>query len=219
MADQVCFANGVPDAEGRPVVVSFPNSDVLLNAFATFAAWSLVYFFITRYILEPLVPRLWGKLYTEQNWPDRRSFVCHHLWILVKTSAIIPGVLAIAQTIFLHKDLHAPVVPGSPLSSGDIFSVLCASAAARLAHTADMEIIAMFVCPSRRLLVRADRSVELTYRARVSPVTLLHHVAAIVLAQWQIAGEVNGVPLTNPMPRVLSNRGFDSQFILIMICA
>jgi len=77
----------------------------------------------------------------------------------------------------------------------------------------------MFVCPSDRRLVRADRSVELTYRARVSPVTLLHHVAAIVLAQWQIAGEVNGVPLTNPMPRVLNNRGFDSQFILIMICA
>lgn len=68
-----------------------------------------------------------------------------------------------------------------------------------------MQIISMFVF-------------ELTYRARVSPVTLLHHVAAIVLAQWQIAGEVNGVALTNPMPRVLSSQGFDSQFVLIMMC-
>lgn len=124
----VCFANGVPDAQGRPVVVSFPNSDVLLNAFATFTAWSLLYFAITRYVLERIVPRFWGPLYTEMDWPDRRSYVCHHLWFLVKTSAILPGLLAIVQVVFRKRDLHEPIVPGSPVSSGDVFSVLCAQA-------------------------------------------------------------------------------------------
>ena len=219
MSETVCFAQGVPDGKGRPVVVSFPNSDVLLNAFATFAAWSLLYFFVTRYILERLVPRIWGKLYTEMSWPDRRSYVCHHLWILVKTSAIIPGLLAIIQTIFLDRDLHAPVVPGSPLSNADIFSVLCEPRSSALSLTRQTWRSSPCLSVRRPRLRRADRPVELTYRARVSPVTLLHHVAAIVLAQWQIAGEVNGVALTNPMPRVLNSRGFDSQFILIMICA
>lgn len=56
---------------------------------------------------------------------------------------------------------------------------------------------------------------ELTYRARVSPVTLVHHVCACILAAWQIASAVNGVGLDQEIPRVLVDRSSDSQFVLI----
>ena len=114
-------------------MLSYPNSDILLNAFAVASSASLLYFFTMRFLIEPGLRRFYGERFTSMSWPDQRSFSLHFLWSAVKLSCIIPGLLALNNVVFHGQPLPAPIAPNSQLSNGDILSILY------------MMIMAMFV--------------------------------------------------------------------------
>lgn len=61
-----------------------PTSIVLNYAFCVFAASLLMLFVFAHFIAEPiLMPKAYKHIYRDMSPANRRSFTCHHVWLLV----------------------------------------------------------------------------------------------------------------------------------------
>jgi hypothetical protein len=115
------------------------------------------------YIFEKLIPRIyrrtWHLLIDDTQ---RRNFVNHHVAAALKLIMVASQIYPILSLIFGHSTLHSPMSSGSSVTVGDIMVV-----GAQI-------FVAMYVF-------------ELYYRSRVSYISVLHHIGAIVIAQSAVA--------------------------------
>ncbi|KAF7974656.1 hypothetical protein HWV62_11540 [Athelia sp. TMB] len=121
-----------------------------------------VLFLVRFYVLELfLLQRLYGIKYTCLNEIDRRGFVNHHIAGATKIIILITAVYPFLSVAFGHSGFHDPFVKGSIVTMGDIL-VICSQM-----------LVGMFIF-------------ELTYRVKISPVSVVHHLGSILVAQAAI---------------------------------
>ncbi|KAJ7609835.1 hypothetical protein FB45DRAFT_761643 [Roridomyces roridus] len=122
----------------------------------------LVFFFIKFYILELfLLRKLYGSRYTDLDEVNRRGFVNHHIAGATKLVILILAAYPFGSVAFGTAGFHTPYSDGSRVTMGDILIV-----------SAQM-LIGMFIF-------------ELIYRVKISPVSMIHHMASILVGQVAI---------------------------------
>lgn len=151
-----------------------PHVDQLINeSISELATYSgliltvtLVIVFIARlYIFEGfLMRRLYGKKYTAMTDEKvRRGFVNHHVAGTIKIILLVTAVYPFMAVAFGTATMHTPFsgVKGG-VTMGDVL-VVCSQL-----------FISMYVF-------------ELFYRPSISPISALHHIGAIVIAQTAVS--------------------------------
>ncbi|TVY54531.1 hypothetical protein LCER1_G004265 [Lachnellula cervina] len=123
----------------------------------------IIYFFIRFYILEKfLLRKVYGRTYTQMDETTRRGFVNHHIAGGTKISILILAAYPFISVIFLSSTLHSRFAGSKSVTMGDILII------------AAQALVAMYVF-------------ELFYRTKISPVSVGHHIGAIMIGQAAIA--------------------------------
>lgn len=124
----------------------------------------LVMIFLFRiYVFEAfLLERLYGKKYKNMDETVRRGFVNHHVAGAIKLLLLVTAVYPFLAVAFGDSTMHSSFTGHSRVTMGDVL-VVCSQL-----------FIGMYVF-------------ELFYRTTVSPVSVLHHIGAIVIAQAAVA--------------------------------
>ncbi|GME25359.1 hypothetical protein BKCO1_7100024 [Neofusicoccum parvum] len=128
----------------------------------------LVIIFLFRiYIFEAfLLERLYGKKYKAMDETVRRGFVNHHVAGTIKVVLLLSAVYPFVDVAFGNATMHSPFAGSKHVTMGDVL-VVCSQL-----------FIGMYVF-------------ELFYRTHVSPVSVLHHIGAIVIAQSAVAASLD----------------------------
>ncbi|KAJ7710032.1 hypothetical protein B0H17DRAFT_915550 [Mycena rosella] len=122
----------------------------------------LVFFLIKFYVLELfLLRRFYGAKYTDLDEVNRRSFVNHHIAGGTKIVILIIAVYPFGDVAFGTAGFHTPFMHGSNVTMGDMLVI-----------SAQM-LIGMFIF-------------ELIYRTKISPISVVHHMASILVGQAAI---------------------------------
>ncbi|KAI9774372.1 MAG: hypothetical protein M1840_004266 [Geoglossum simile] len=177
-------ADHSPDTE--PQIADLPLTSI--SKLAPFSALIssiifVIYFFIKNYILEGfLLRRMYGSMYTNLSDANRRGFLNHHIAGATKIVILIIGAYPFIAVAMGLKSLYAPYSKGSAVMLGDILVV------------ASQMLIAMYVF-------------ELIYRPKVSPISMFHHVGAIMVGQSAIAVSLN----------LVRQKDADIEFILCCV--
>lgn len=128
----------------------------------------IVLFLIRFYVLQSfLLEKLYGEKYTNLDDANRRGFLNHHIAGATKMIIFIVGIYPFGAVAFGQAHFHTPFAPGSPVTLGDLLLV-CAQL-----------LSGMFIF-------------ELTYRVKISPVSVAHHIGSILVAQAAIAISIDG---------------------------
>lgn len=123
----------------------------------------VVLFLIKQYIIEAfLLRRLYGSRYTDLNEVNRRGFVNHHIAGATKLIILVAAVYPFINVAFRYAVLNDPYAKGSRVTLGDIL-VVCAQL-----------LVGMYIF-------------ELIYRVKISPISSMHHIGSIMVAQAAIA--------------------------------
>lgn len=141
----------------EPISVLAPFSALIISI-------ALVVFSLIRlYVLENfLIKWAYGSIYTDLNEINRRGFVNHHIAGVSKILILIVAVYPFVNVTFCEATFHTPFTHGSPVTMGDLMVVVA------------QVLIAMYIF-------------ELIYRAKLSPVAVLHHIGTILIGQSAIA--------------------------------
>ncbi|KAJ7740727.1 hypothetical protein DFH07DRAFT_66250 [Mycena maculata] len=122
----------------------------------------LVFFLIKFYVLELfLLRKVYGKKYTQLDEVNRRGFVNHHIAGGTKIVILIIAVYPFGDVAFGTAGFHTPFANGSPVTMGDMLVI-----------SAQM-LLGMFLF-------------ELIYRTKISPISVVHHMASILVGQAAI---------------------------------
>lgn len=115
------------------------------------------------YVLERIIPRIYCRTWLLLlDDTQKRNFIDHHVAAMLKLQMVASQIYPIMGLIFGHLTLHSPLSEGSSVTVGDIMVV-------------GVQIfVGMYVF-------------ELYYRSRVSYISTLHHIGAIVIAQSAVA--------------------------------
>lgn len=148
---------GIQHKPLEPISVLAPFSGLIISI-------ALVIFFLIRwYILEGfLIKWAYGSIYTDLDEINRRGFVNHHIAGVTKILILIVAVYPFINVTFCEATFHTRLTKGSPVTMGDVLVVVA------------QILIAMYIF-------------ELIYRAKLSPVAVLHHIGTIVIGQSAIA--------------------------------
>lgn len=147
---------------GNQHVQNFPNQ--LVSVLSPFSGLILsivlvVLFFIRYYILEAFLLRyFYGAKYTNLDEKERRGFLNHHIAGATKIIILSLAAYPFISVCFRKSDFHTPLSKGSIVTMGDML-VVCT-------HM----LVGMYIF-------------ELTYRTKVSPIGVLHHVGTIIIGQ------------------------------------
>ncbi|KAF8583554.1 hypothetical protein K439DRAFT_1505442 [Ramaria rubella] len=124
-------------------------------------------FLVKYYVLELFFLRkIYGKIYTDLDELNRRGFVNHHIAGTTKFIILIVAAYPFLSIAFGTGSLHDPSAKGSIVTLGDILLV------------ATQMLLAMYIF-------------ELIYRTKVSPVSIFHHIGAIMVGQSAVAFSLN----------------------------
>ncbi|KAJ7716008.1 hypothetical protein DFH07DRAFT_974023 [Mycena maculata] len=127
----------------------------------------VVLFLIKFYILELfLLRKIYRTKYAELDAVNWRSFVNHHIAGGTKLTILVLAVYPFGAVVFGKAGFHTPFVHGSTVTMGDILVV-----------SAQM-LAGMFLF-------------ELIYRTKISPISVVHHMASILVAQAAITISVS----------------------------
>ena len=122
----------------------------------------VVLFFIRFYILQRfLLEKLHGSIYTQMDDITRRSFLNHYIACGMKLTILIIAIYPFGTVAFGTAYYHTPYVHGSRVTMGDLLIV------------AVQMFTGMFIF-------------ELLYRVKISPVSAVHHIVSIMVAQAAI---------------------------------
>lgn len=122
-----------------------------------------VYFLIRFYLLEGfLLRRLYNSTYTRLSETNRRGFVNHHIAGGTKLLILLAAGYPFFDVAFHNGTYHRVIAGSQIITQGDILVV------------AAQMLIAMYVF-------------ELFYRAKISPVSVGHHIGAVLIGQIAIA--------------------------------
>ena len=125
------------------------------------------YFLIRFYLLERfLLPKAYGKIYSQMDETKRRGFVNHHIAGATKIFILIIAAYPFIDVAFGRATLHSPFAGSKYVTQGDVLIV------------AAQMLIAMYVF-------------ELFYRQKISPVSVGHHIGTIMIGQSAIAISLN----------------------------
>ncbi|KAJ7470645.1 hypothetical protein FB451DRAFT_346086 [Mycena latifolia] len=127
----------------------------------------LVFFLVKFYVLELfLLRRIYGTKYTDLDEVNRRSFVNHHIAGGTKIVILIIAVYPFGDVAFGTAGFHTPFMHNSTVTMGDLLVI-----------SAQM-LIGMFIF-------------ELIYRTKISPISVVHHIASILVGQAAITISVS----------------------------
>ncbi|KAJ7716007.1 hypothetical protein DFH07DRAFT_974022 [Mycena maculata] len=122
----------------------------------------LVLFLIKFYILELfLSQKIYGNKYTELDEVNRLGFVTHNIAGGTKIVILVLAVYPFGSVVFGRAGFHTPFTHDSIVTMGDILLV------------------------SAQMLV-GTFLFELIYRTKISPISVVHHMASILVAQAAI---------------------------------
>ena len=126
--------------------------------------WMVILFFTKHYILERvLFRRFYPVVYPKMDDGLRRGFMNHHIAGGVKIVLLIAGAKPFIDVVFGKSELHSPMSKHHPHPTmGDLLLVLT------------QLFVAMYVF-------------ELFFRKTLSPIAVMHHVGAVVIAQSAVA--------------------------------
>jgi len=154
-----------PDPPIDHHITRFPVSTVSNLAPFTALILSIVlilFFLIKFYVLELfLLRRVYGPTYTNLDENNRRGFVNHHIAGGTKIIILIVGIFPFMAVAFGTANFQTPFTRGSKITMGDIL-VVCAQI-----------LLGMFIF-------------ELIYRAKMSPISVAHHIGSILVGQAAI---------------------------------
>jgi hypothetical protein len=147
----------------RPHIADLPNETIsFLTPYSglLLTLWLVILFTVKNWILETFVfPRYYKKTLSRLQEGDRRGFLVHHISAGVKVVLLIVGAKPFCDVVFGKSALHDPFSRRHPRPTmGDILLVLT------------QLFVALYVF-------------ELFTRKRVSMISSLHHVGAIIIAQ------------------------------------
>jgi hypothetical protein len=122
--------------------------------------WLVILFISKHYLLEKILfPRFYRNTYKNMDDGLRRGFMNHHIAGGVKIVLLIAGAKPFIDVVFGQSELHSPMSKSHVHPTmGDILIVLV------------QLFVAMYVF-------------ELFFRKTLSPIAVMHHVGAIVIAQ------------------------------------
>ncbi|TVY35381.1 hypothetical protein LOCC1_G006522 [Lachnellula occidentalis] len=165
-----------PDAYNETISEKGPHiKNVPLESISKLAPYSalilciifIIYFLFRFYILESfLLRKVYGKTYTQMDETTRRGFVNHHIAGGTKVAILILAAYPFIDVVFMTGTLHSPFAGSRHVTMGDIFII------------AAQALVAMYVF-------------ELFYRPKISPVSVGHHIGAIMIGQSAIAISLN----------------------------
>lgn len=123
----------------------------------------VIVFLIKQYVLEgSLLERCYGSRYTCLSDRNRRGFLDNHVAGTIKLLILIVGVYPFIDVAFRYGQLQDLYAPGSSVRLGDVL-VVCSQT-----------LCGMYIF-------------ELIYRIRISPISTMHHIGAIIIAEAAIA--------------------------------
>jgi hypothetical protein len=130
----------------------------------------IVLFFIRYYILQRfLLEKLHGSKYTQMDDKTRRSFLNHYIAGATNLTIVIIAIYPFGSVTFGTAYYHTPYVHNSTVTMGDVL------------------VIAVQIFTGMFLF-------ELLYRVKISPVSVAHHIASIVVAQAALTINSEGAP-------------------------
>ncbi|KAH6616841.1 hypothetical protein C7974DRAFT_53365 [Boeremia exigua] len=158
-----------PD-DDRPHVGMLVNEAV--SRLAPFSALILtiilVVAFLVRYYVFELfaIPRCYGATYSNLSEVNRRGFVNHHIAGLAKILMLVVAAHPFLGIAFGSATVHTLFLGAKVVTYGDVLIVV------------NQLFIAMYIF-------------ELLFRAKLSPIAVLHHIGAVVIAQSAVAISLN----------------------------
>ena len=133
----------------------------------------VVLFLIRFYILQRfLLEKMHGSIYIQMDEITRRSFINHYISAGTKFIILLVAIYPFGSVTFGTAYYHTPYVQGSRITMGDLLIV------------AVQLFTGMFIF-------------ELIYRVKISPVSVAHHIASIVVAQAAVALSYEGAPVSS----------------------
>lgn len=146
-----------------PISILAPFSALIISV-------TLVIFFLIRYyILEGfLIRRAYGSIYTDLSELNRRGFINHHIAGVTKIVILIVAAYPFICITFGKSTFQTAYAHGSQVTMGDILVVIA------------QMLIGMYIF-------------ELIYRAKLSPVAVMHHIGTILIGQAAIAISLRSV--------------------------
>ncbi|KAL1643321.1 hypothetical protein SLS58_004992 [Diplodia intermedia] len=154
--------NSAPRSLHSPDVVKMEQSFVseLVPYSGIILLVCLVVIFLVRFwVFEGfLLEKVYGKKYTEMSEVVLRGFVNHHVAGSIKIVLMATAIYPLISVASGHSSLQTPMSPGSLVTMGDMM-VVCSQL-----------FIGMYVF-------------ELFYRTKISPIGILHHIGAMLIAQ------------------------------------
>lgn len=152
---------------------AFANINELISKIAPFSGLILtitacVFAVIRLYGVENLILR---HVYSSQatkgiTEAQRRSFINHHMAAGSKLVLLVVCAYPLLDILIGHGTPHTPYAPGAAATLGDVLIV------------SSQIFTVMYIF-------------ELFYRDAISPISLAHHVGAIVIAQAAVAMSIN----------------------------
>ena len=127
----------------------------------------VILFLLKQFIFEAfLMKRCYKIMYTRLDEVSRRGFINHHIAGCTKFLILIVAVYPFIDVAFGQATLNTPYARGSRVTLGDIL-VVCSQL-----------LVGMYIF-------------ELIYRVKISPISTLHHIGAIMVTQSAIAISLN----------------------------
>jgi len=169
------ITGGVTDELSRhhheePHIAVLPNEIIsILTPYSglIISIWMVILFLIRHYLLEGWAfKRMYGQIYAKMDDGLKRGFMNHHIAGGVKIVLLIVGAKPWLEVLFGEATLHSPLGKHHHPTMGDILLVLT------------QLFVAMYVF-------------ELFYRKTLSPVAVLHHVGAVIIAQAAVVLSLN----------------------------
>ncbi|KAK6532554.1 hypothetical protein TWF281_006739 [Arthrobotrys megalospora] len=126
-----------------------------------------ILFLFKNYILEPFLPRIYGRHHSCLSEITKRSFLNQHVATGMRIIILALGGYPFFAVVFGRSLLSDPVVHGGKVAMGD-----CLVVSSQL-------LVGMYIF-------------ELIYRAKVSFVGSLHHLGTVLVGQSSVAISIHG---------------------------
>lgn len=146
----------------RPKIASIENqllSDLLGYSGIILTSILALLFIIRHYIFEAwLFPRFYRGIWSGMNIDAQRGFTNHHIGMGIKLFTLFVGAYPWVHILFGNADFQTPMAKHSNVSMGDLLLILT------------QLFCSMYIF-------------ELLFRAKISPISVAHHIGAILIAQ------------------------------------
>lgn len=145
---------------------------VPISALAPYAGLILtvtlcVLFIVKNYVLDPLLPRLYGPAQRNLTVINQRSFLNQHVAVGMRLVLLALGGYPFLAIVFGRSVLNSPVARGGKITMGDCLV------------TSSQLLVAMYIF-------------ELIYRVKISIVSALHHLGTVLVAEAAVAISIYG---------------------------